>query len=68
MGGIEAFYGPYTRQEQAPWLALADDMGLIATAGSDYHGPVMTPEILRPGSSIASPHAERLRDWLLGAS
>jgi predicted metal-dependent phosphoesterase TrpH len=65
LGGIEAFYGPYTRQEQAPWIQLADALGLVATTGSDYHGPVMTPEIPRPGSALAPPYAERLRDWLL---
>jgi 3',5'-nucleoside bisphosphate phosphatase len=65
LGGIEAFYGPYTRQEQAPWIQLADALGLVPTAGSDYHGPVMTPEIPRPGSTLGHPYAERLRDWLL---
>jgi predicted metal-dependent phosphoesterase TrpH len=65
LGGIEAFYGPYTRQEQAPWIALADAMGLVATAGSDYHGPVMTPDIPRPGSALSADRADRLRTWLL---
>lgn len=65
MGGIEAFYGPYTRQEQAPWIDVANAMGLIPTAGSDYHGPLMTPEIPQPGRNIAPEHGERLQRWLL---
>jgi 3',5'-nucleoside bisphosphate phosphatase len=64
LGGIEAFYGPYTRQEQAPWIQLADAMGLVPTAGSDYHGPVMTPEIPRPGSVVVPPFTDRLQEWL----
>jgi 3',5'-nucleoside bisphosphate phosphatase len=39
MVGIEAYYGPYSDAERAMLAKLASDHGLIATGGSDYHGP-----------------------------
>src|SRR5262249_7883838 len=39
LGGIEAFYGSYGPQDRAHWLKLADQLGVVATAGSDRHHP-----------------------------
>jgi 3',5'-nucleoside bisphosphate phosphatase len=39
LAGIEAWYGPYSDAEREMLAALADELGLIATGGSDYHGP-----------------------------
>ncbi len=39
LAGIEAYYGPYGSQERSMLARLADEHGLIATGGSDYHGP-----------------------------
>ncbi|MGE3764626.1 MAG: hypothetical protein AB7L94_20370 [Kofleriaceae bacterium] len=39
LGGIEAFYGRYDARERKRWIGLADDRGLVCTAGSDWHGP-----------------------------
>ena len=43
LGGIEAFYGPYTVRNRRPGWQLAGAMGLVPTAGSDYHGPISDP-------------------------
>lgn len=39
LAGIEAWYGPYSEEERQMLATLASDSGLIATGGSDYHGP-----------------------------
>ncbi|MDW8058880.1 MAG: PHP domain-containing protein [Thermomicrobium sp.] len=39
LAGLEAWYGEYTVEQQRDLAALADRLGLIATGGSDYHGP-----------------------------
>jgi predicted metal-dependent phosphoesterase TrpH len=62
--GIEALYGPYAVRERAGWLELAAKLGLVVTAGSDYHGPKVTPQIARPGVELPAAHEERLRAWL----
>ncbi len=60
---IEALYGMYTKKERRRWLALADQLDLVATGGSDYHGDA-TPAVKQPGIEITGPRAERLRAWL----
>jgi predicted metal-dependent phosphoesterase TrpH len=62
--GIEAFHGLYSARERDSWLELAAELDLVATAGSDYHGVTVVPEITRPGQEIPAPHADRLRAWL----
>lgn len=39
LAGIEAYYGPYMDHERMMLAGLAQEHGLIATGGSDYHGP-----------------------------
>ena len=36
--GVEAFYSGFTDKMRAQALELADEFGLMVTAGSDYHG------------------------------
>ncbi len=36
--GMECVYGRYAVDERAPLLALAGELGLVATGGSDHHG------------------------------
>lgn len=36
--GIEAHYSEYSPDTRAALAALADDLGVVATGGSDYHG------------------------------
>ncbi|MBK5111853.1 MAG: PHP domain-containing protein [Thermoleophilia bacterium] len=39
IGGIEVFYPSHTREQTAHLLGLARELGIAATASSDYHGP-----------------------------
>lgn len=38
LDGLEVFYGRYDPGERGRWLRLADQLGLTATGGSDWHG------------------------------
>ena len=37
--GIEAFYPSHTKEQTAHLLALCDELDLVPTGSSDYHGP-----------------------------
>jgi 3',5'-nucleoside bisphosphate phosphatase len=37
--GIEAFYPSHTREQTEHLLRLCEELGLVPTASSDYHGP-----------------------------
>ena len=37
--GVETFYPPHTREQTAHLLGLCEELGLVPTASSDYHGP-----------------------------
>lgn len=45
LDGIEAFYNRHTAEENARYAALADRLGLLATGGSDFHGPSVKPTV-----------------------
>ena len=38
LGGIEAYYGEYTPEMRSRIAAICDELGIVATGGSDYHG------------------------------
>jgi 3',5'-nucleoside bisphosphate phosphatase len=38
LAGIEVYYPEHDVGRQATYLALAEELGLVATGGSDYHG------------------------------
>ena len=38
LGGIEAYYGEYAPELRSHLAALCDELGIVATGGSDYHG------------------------------
>ena len=38
LGGIEAYYGEYTPEMRVRIAVICDDLGIVATGGSDYHG------------------------------
>jgi hypothetical protein len=44
LGGIEAYYAEYTPEVRSHLARLAEDLGVVATGGSDYHG-TYKPEI-----------------------
>lgn len=39
LGGIEAFHADHTPEQRAHYSALANELGLLVTGGSDFHGP-----------------------------
>jgi predicted metal-dependent phosphoesterase TrpH len=41
--GIETYYGYYSHEDEQVLLAIAQQYDLIATGGTDYHGPNMHP-------------------------
>lgn len=43
--GIEAYYSRHTKAQTKEYLALAQKYELLVTAGSDFHGPGVKPEI-----------------------
>ncbi len=60
LGGLECYYGQYDEATVNRLLALADRYGLIATGGSDYHGPNIHPTPLG-GRYVPPEVVERLR-------
>ena len=61
--GIEAYYGGVSPAKAQPWLRLADELGLVVTGGSDFHGDAV-PHVSAPGIDLPARHSERLRAWL----
>ncbi len=53
--GLECYYGDYDEPTVEHLLALAEQHGLVATGGSDYHGPNMHPTPL--GGRYVPPEA-----------
>lgn len=62
--GIEAHYGIYNETQRALWTHVADDVGLVVTAGSDFHGIPVSPDVPSPGVDLSGPRAAALLDWL----
>jgi hypothetical protein len=60
--GVEAFGGAYDSRERARWCALADQLGLVCTAGSDWHGPEQP--LAPPGVDLPPARAAALCAWL----
>jgi predicted metal-dependent phosphoesterase TrpH len=60
--GVEAFYGSYDAKERARWIGIADDLGIVCTGGSDWHGP--EDASFEPGVDLPDDRAERLVRWL----
>ena len=58
--GLECYYGEYDEATIARLRSLAEAYGLIATGGSDYHGPGLHPTPLG-GRFVPPEAAERLR-------
>ena len=63
LGGVEAFYAGYDPRERARWTALADELGLVCTGGSDWHGPKDAQA--QPGIDLPTDRGARLHAWLL---
>ncbi len=59
LSGVEAYYAAYDPRERARWCTLADELGLVCTAGSDSHEPT-TPL----GVDVPVERSARLCEWL----
>ena len=62
IGGVEAFNGAYDARERARWIALADELGLVCTGGSDWHGPEEANA--PPGVDLPPDRSAALLRWL----
>lgn len=51
LGGVECYYAAHTPLQTATYLQLVRELGLVATGGSDYHGPRVTPQ-----GRVGTPH------------
>jgi hypothetical protein len=60
LDGVEVFYGSYGAEERERWRAVAADLGLVATAGSDYHAAGDHPH----GIDVGDADGKRLLEWL----
>jgi predicted metal-dependent phosphoesterase TrpH len=63
--GIEAFYGAYDAHERGRWIALADQLGVTCTGGSDWHGPDVSNAV--PGIDLPDDRSAALLAWLAPA-
>lgn len=43
--GLECWYSTYTDMDTVQYLTLAARLGLCTTAGSDFHGPAVKPQV-----------------------
>ncbi len=64
LDGLEALYAPYSPERQAALVRLADEHGLVVSAGSDYHGPAI-PGQSAAGALMSQAQWRRFRDLLL---
>ena len=39
LDGIETFYPPHTSEQTRHCLEMCEELGLVATGSSDFHGP-----------------------------
>lgn len=44
LSGIEAFHSDHNPSQREKYLAIARDLDLVPTGGSDFHGPTLTPD------------------------
>lgn len=60
--GIEAFHGMYDTRERSRWIHLADQLELVCTGGSDWHGPEEAQS--QPGVDLPPDRSDALLRWL----
>ncbi|MBM4294229.1 MAG: PHP domain-containing protein [Deltaproteobacteria bacterium] len=66
LAGIEVFYSEHSREQEALYLKLARELGLLVTGGSDFHG-LNKPEVvfgkMRSQGKVIYQLAETLKAW-----
>jgi predicted metal-dependent phosphoesterase TrpH len=63
--GIEAFYGVYDLASRRRWIDVADELGLVCTGGSDWHGPEKAGTMNSTGTEVGVDLPDRRADALL---
>ena len=43
--GIEAYHSTHTKEEVSKYIKIANELGLVISGGSDYHGIITKPDI-----------------------
>lgn len=43
--GIEVYHSSHTQEEMTKYLKIATELNLLVSGGSDYHGPIVKPDI-----------------------
>jgi hypothetical protein len=62
--GLEAFYGAYDLARRRRWIEVADELGVVCTGGSDWHGTDRDDLATCMGVEIPPRRASVLLDWL----
>lgn len=62
LAGIEVYYPAHTAGDVARYGAMAEELGLIATGGSDYHGPGSSRPVQLGEASVEGTVVGRLRE------
>jgi hypothetical protein len=63
--GIEAFYGVYDPASRRRWIGVADELGVVCTGGSDWHGPEKAGTMNSTGAEVGVDLPDRRADALL---
>ncbi len=63
LSGLEVYYGQYKSKSRKTWAGLADELTLVQTGGSDFHGESL-PQVPRLGVDVPDTVAEVIFDWL----
>jgi 3',5'-nucleoside bisphosphate phosphatase len=66
LGGLEAIYSEHTPEQEALYLKLAQELGLLVTGGSDFHGdnkPELTLGTMACQKRLTYERVEALKAW-----
>ena len=66
LAGIEVFYIEHTPEQEALYLKLAQELGLLVTGGSDFHGdnkPEVTLGKIRSRDRLTYDLVTALKAW-----
>ena len=62
--GLEVYHVDHVPSQREKYLRIAEELDLVPTAGSDYHGPNVSPDrklgdVTMPAGALASLEARR---------
>lgn len=62
LSGLEAFHSDHNPSMREKYLAIARDLDLVPTGGSDFHGPTLTPDRKLGCSPTPAGSLDRLKE------